>query len=426
MQLFGVAPEDIIGTTTDAATVCESYGREMGINHQLCYDHGVHNAIQRVIYKKVDGSKEKQRLSCSRQVPEQPEYDDSEEMVMEEALFNDEEDIDKLFELQIDIGLKVNQVREIVKLFRKSPKLNDILQAIISNDRGNKLQLQLDVRTRWGSMLDMLETFTKVSGSIKKALTEIGKLELWYEDIPLSIKGTLEVLRIAKMTMDSISRDDATLLSAEGAFEFMFIELERIDSSVSLELLKEVKVELNKRRQKDIVSLLKFLQDPDSLKESQLSYFSMPPKNEVFATACAIWGKYFQANTHIDDQSQEPQQQDPETEEDSLEADSIQARLGMAIGKRTASPHASSSDENGFDDKAIKLACKNYVSTKIKHPCLQQMHDALLLIKPTSIKNEQNFSMSSNFLSKNRKKMLCGTLDDLCFLKSHFCGLKKK
>lgn len=131
----------------------------------------------------------------------------------------------------------------------------------------------------------------------------------------------------------------------------MFIEIERIDSSVSLELRKEFKVELNKRRQKDIISLLKFLQDPDLLKESRLSYFAMSPKNEVFATACAIWKKYFQGNADIDDQSQKPQQQHSELEADSLEEDPIQASLGMAIGKRIAPSQVTTSEANGGIDE---------------------------------------------------------------------------
>lgn len=63
-------------------------------------------------------------------------------------------------------------------------------------------------------------------------------------------------------------------------------------------------------------------------------------------------------------------------------------------------------------------------ATSVLNPILKQMLDGLLIIKPTSIKNEQNFSLSSNFLSDKRKQMICGTLDDLCLLKSYFCGLK--
>lgn len=50
----------------------------------------------------------------------------------------------------------------------------------------------------------------------------------------------------------------------------------------------------------------------------------------------------------------------------------------------------------------------------------------LLLIKPTSIRNEENFSGSNNFLSDKRTRMSCQTLDDYCFLKSHYIKKDKK
>ena len=135
-----------------------------------------------------------------------------------------------------------------------------------------------------------------------------------------------------------------------------------------------------------------------------------------FAIASGIWKKYFQ------EQSVETVISEEETTQHTSEMISIESRLGAAIGKRTSSAATAKIVSN---DKKLKLACGNYMTTNIMHPSLKQIFDALLLIKPTSIKDEQNFSMSSDFLSKKRKRMDPNTIDDLCFLKSYFIAQQK-
>lgn len=282
LELFGVKPvEDIIGTTTDGARVCKKYGRELGVIHQLCYDL----AIQRAIYKKVDEDSAKQRKA--RRIVKPSEYDS-------DATESDEDnDEDETFSYKPDFGNVINKVRGIVKIFKKSPKLNDMLQDFVLEERQTKLQLVLDVRTRWHSMVLMLQTFARIAGPVKKALTALNCLEMWSSDILMVIGEISEPLSLAKMAMDAISRDDANLLTAEGTFEWLFEELKRMNTALSQDLLVQLEVELDQRRQLKIVSLMKFFQNPKSLEEINSSYFDMPPKREVFATATSLWNKYF-------------------------------------------------------------------------------------------------------------------------------------
>jgi len=119
-------------------------------------------------------------------------------------------------------------------------------------------------------------------------------------------------------------------------------------------------------------------------------FFAMIPKKEIFALASDIWRNH------------------------SSEELSVGSRLGAAIGKRMFSAATSKIVPN---DRKLKLACENNMTTNILHTSLKQI---LFLTKPTSIKNQQNFSMSTNFLSKNRKRMDPNTLDDLCLLNFFF------
>lgn len=329
-------------------------------------------------------------------------------------------EVDDSFELAMGVGEIVNKVRGIVKIFKKSPKLNGILQAHMLTEIQQELQLQLDVKTRWNSMLSMLKTFTRATNAIKKALTDINRLEVWSWEFEHSLKDIYEVLSVTKMTMDQISKDDATLLTAEGAFEFLFDELSRINTPLSLEMLDKVKEEILKRRNKAIVSLLKFLQDPESLNENKYSFFEMPTKKEIIKTASSVWNQYFLDQTKdslgaalLDEQL---------LMDDQL---SIEDRLGIAVKKRTSKAQPVGNVSSFDSTKLIKLEIDAYASSNVMPRSLDKIRNALLTIKPTSIKNEQNFSMSSNFLSKTRMRMGIKTLNNLCILKSHYIRKEK-
>lgn len=264
----------------------------------------------------------------------------------------------------------------------------------------------------------MLKTFSRVAGPIKEALTVLNRLEMWRSEFEPAIDEIFNVLNVTKMTMDQISKDDADLLTAEGALEFLFDELDRLQTPLSQALLEQLEIEINHRRQKSIVSLLKFLQNPQSLNEDKTSFFSMSSKKEIIELASSIWKDRFKGQTI------EGIPESVSSQEASVGL-SAGDRLAAAVGKRktlSTPPSMAPKDE----DKRIKLACNNYLATNVMHPSLKQIFDALLLVKPTSIKNEQNFSMSSNFLSKTRKRMGIRTINDLCVLKSHFIAKSKQ
>lgn len=138
-------------------------------------------------------------------------------------------------EFRVDLGRNVNQMRKIVKLFKKSLVPNDRLPQLVAEKLGKKLQLQLDVCTRWNSLLSMVRTFSRIADPVKEVLTETNHLEMWNNEFRLAIDQLFSVLNVAEMTMNEISKDEATLLTADGAFEFLFDELQRINSKLSME-----------------------------------------------------------------------------------------------------------------------------------------------------------------------------------------------
>ncbi|GFU29940.1 uncharacterized protein TNCV_1687121 [Trichonephila clavipes] len=64
----------------------------------------------------------------------------------------------------------IKTIKNVVKLFRKSPIKNDILQKYVKEDFGCEKMVCLDTKTRWNSLLAMLERFLEIKSAISKAL----------------------------------------------------------------------------------------------------------------------------------------------------------------------------------------------------------------------------------------------------------------
>lgn len=93
-----------------------------------------------------------------------PVSDDEHSSSDEASTDNDDEESDDESILQPidDINKVLNETRSIIRFFRKSPFRNITLQKHVKTEFGAELVLLQDVRTRWNSMLTMIERFLKL------------------------------------------------------------------------------------------------------------------------------------------------------------------------------------------------------------------------------------------------------------------------
>ena len=90
----------------------------------------------------------------------------------------------------------IDKVRSTVRLFRKSPVRNDhCLQPYVIESFGQELQLILDTKIRWNSLLYMLRRFYKLRKEVKMALVRMEKEFPFTEEELNVIKELLEVIR---------------------------------------------------------------------------------------------------------------------------------------------------------------------------------------------------------------------------------------
>ena len=75
--------------------------------------------------------------------------DDQDEHSHDDAALHFDQDAAKNVELNNELKELVDKIRATVKMFRKSPVMNDALQLYVKAELKETKQLILDVKTRW-------------------------------------------------------------------------------------------------------------------------------------------------------------------------------------------------------------------------------------------------------------------------------------
>ena len=139
---FGITnmQTSIVSIVSDGASVMKKLGKISQLDHQLCYAHGVHLAVCDVLYK---------NRSVTHIAGEDYDDDKDEEMYEEGfgivtlTIASNEVPV---FNIEIENVLK--KVRKVVKIFRKSPVKNEVLQKYVLLEQNKRLSLVLDCKTR--------------------------------------------------------------------------------------------------------------------------------------------------------------------------------------------------------------------------------------------------------------------------------------
>ena len=138
-------------------------GKSSQFNHQLCYAHGVHLAVCDILYK---------NRSATRIAGEDYDYDHNRDeegfgIVIPATASNEV----PVFNVEIENVLK--KVRRVVKIFRRSPIKNEVLQKYMFLEQNKELSLVLDCKIRWSSTYETIERFICLKKCISKALLDL-------------------------------------------------------------------------------------------------------------------------------------------------------------------------------------------------------------------------------------------------------------
>lgn len=223
LEDFGLIPErDIINLTTDGPKVMVKVGKLFVSEHQLCIVHGLQLAVIEVLYKNQpnEAPEDEAVLGIISDIFE--EDDDSHSFIVETDDVIEPNEVTDDF----DIHQLIKKVRGVVTAFRRSPTKNDeILQKYVIEQYGKDFPLVLDCKTRWSSLLAMLERFYKLHTCVQKSLIDLkSKVTFSDEEIEM-IRTLIEILLPVKLAVEALCREDATLLTASTTLQFMLANI---------------------------------------------------------------------------------------------------------------------------------------------------------------------------------------------------------
>lgn len=270
LKHFGVKFEsDVVAVTSDGPNVMKKFGRESPCEMVLCINHAIHLAILDTFCKKQSDVTAARNASHSDDGHSSSDEASSTENDDEFNISNEE----ARPQIVDDINNVMSETRSIIRFFRKSPLNTIALQKHVVAEFGVELVLLLDVRTRWNSMLTMIERFLKLKNAIKKALIDLNSSQKWNEDNIAVVQKLQMILTPTKLAVEALSRQDANILTAEAIIDVLLKKLESIDDPLALKLVDSLKLKISERRNTPLISLIKYLNSPDNFSHNKSSYF---------------------------------------------------------------------------------------------------------------------------------------------------------
>lgn len=364
---------------------------------------------------------------------DEDDYDN--DNIEEDGLEIVEDDEQVSFDLTNDENFNalVTEVRKIVKLFRRSPLKNSVLQNYVKEKHGKELNLILDCKTRWNSLAQMLQRFIFLKDCVKKAMID-SSMPMNLSDHNLeTLERVSNCLEPIRLTVLALCRCDANLYTADASFKFMFEELSKIDTSFSRDLQTALRYRINERRTLassvlsylcNPVNYMKIVKRPEDL----LLDLDQPDTKEILKFIKNLIKRLSRTHCTLQEDD-EKSDQDDDVSLSHLRSDShpeipLAEKLNRVIENamsETTGTISSAANANANElTKILKGEMTLFENGGSRGRNLQLCYEYLLTIPPTSVQSERAFSAAGSFATKLRSKLGDSSLNALVALKSYF------
>ena len=405
---FGIEFEkDVISITTDGCSTMKKLGRIVPTFQQLCYAHGLQLAIQDVFYRNQSIRTE----SVDTSETDEQDENDNDESDDDDGLLVLGSTAEIPIVLNLDTYEMVNKVRRIVKIFKRSPLKNEILQRYVKEIYPNGLNVILDCKTRWSSLVNMLERIIQIKLPIQKALLDLG-----YEDINIRdqeievISSIVEAINPIKIALEAICRRDANLITAEATVKFLLDEMNKSHSNYNSRIQEAINQRIVQERYTKTSVIIQYLHNPPARLE----------KKAVVNAFCTellsrILGKGDNEEILIDEALSTSDMFEDIPDSENL---SVALKLQLAIDQSMRKPHEIV-QRNQSISVSLKYELTIAEQTGKRGYFLEKIYQMLLTIPPTSVEAERVFSSSAYLCNKFRTRLGDKTLDTLCFIRNN-------
>jgi hypothetical protein len=459
LKEFGIdLHRHVASMTTDGASVMAKVGRLLDDDvpiHQLCLAHGIHLAVMDTFYCSASSTHEDISSDDDESQDECSVGAGSTQMTFNPATLP-------------ALGALVVDVRKIVRKFRKSPLLTSSLDKYAKQDSTlqKSLKLCLDVRTRWNSLLAMLKRFLELEKCVQKTLMDFSRSSEWsFSDHDIaSLKRVVMLLEPVEVAMKALCREDANLIEADAALRFMFKKLQVQTSAPSIDtqsigkaFIANLASRITQRRTK-FSSVAQYLANASydyeiekllcSLNRSA-SPFVQPSAAETRSviTDIAMKVKNLQASDAVASQNRVSDETCSSSEpvcelSDSDDVDDVGAQSPCTIPQEPSLEEELESELLAVKHVSSSLGIEQPAPTAIggivrkeialfevsgnRSAILQQVFQAILTTRPTSVDVERAFSACAKICTTEKSRMDDNTLSMLAFLRAHFQLLARR
>ncbi|GBN02680.1 hypothetical protein AVEN_22156-1 [Araneus ventricosus] len=117
----------------------------------------------------------------------------------------------------------------------------------------------LDTKTRWNSLMGMLERFLEIKPTISKTLIDVKEQKILanveFETLTEIVAG----LKPVKIGLEKLCSSNATVLTAEGVFAFIIGQLNKQNPEFAKDMKYSLVQRIRERRNVSLVGLMHYL-----------------------------------------------------------------------------------------------------------------------------------------------------------------------
>lgn len=201
------------------------------------------------------------------------EDDDEEESDSEECFAEGDSNRGRTYPVfRQNIKESLNKMRKIIKFFKRSAIRTEVLNKHVMIKEGKALKY---CKTRWSTLGAAVNRFLKIKSCVNSALEELGATEKFSDEntnVLVEVDHVLEPIMLAIM---ELSKENANLITAEGTRLSVFQKLKKVNNPLAIELFETLKMEIDGRKNKGLISLLLFLHRGNYPKANDFAYFPL-------------------------------------------------------------------------------------------------------------------------------------------------------
>ena len=334
--------------------------------------------------------------------------EEEEEVIEDIELFHvieDTSNIDSSIQHE-NIGPIITKIRKIVVIFRRSPTKNDILQKYVKDEFKKELTLILDTKTRWSSLLIMLERIYEIKNCVRKSLIDIkSDIDLSENDLNI-VSHIITALQPIKVAVEALCSSDTNLYVADLTLKFMLDELSNQNNFLSNELKQDLIFQINERRTvySDIYS---YLHEPGTTSNNENNYgvFDTTSKVAMEKTMVEIIQQFLKNDPEtteaevleVYETESIIESTVPSVATTSSQAMSMKERLNLVIEKKMKTiAHEEISDPKTSSGllNIVRKEMAYFKEQNIKGKYLNKLQKYISTVRPTSVDSERAFFRS--------------------------------